>query len=159
MQIFLLIPCKSLWDFICQVSWVDKIFTLCWTRSLRSKPIGSTEIQGFLVYSWLSSRSHRRKRIGVTDFNSEKMFCHFLLPIFFSSTQWFFPSICILSYIMLACVSQGSYSLDSYPWKLPFLEIDVKGGERAHQSLFSQNSSKKGRDMHCHKRSEVTCLW
>ena len=80
---------------------------------------------------------------------------------FFSSTQWFFPCACILICIMLSCISQGPYSLDSYPWKLPFLEIDVKGGERAHQSLLTLLRKEKrctfirGENSHIFKRGKI----
>jgi hypothetical protein len=82
----------------------------------------------------LPTRCHRWKWISVTNFTTGKTFCHYKHHFLSSSTRWFLSSTRILNYMLLYNVTQGPILFDSCS-RRPFLEIDVKGGERAHQSL------------------------
>ena len=122
LQIFQSIPCKSLWDLICLSELRWQLFSLCVEFDLtglfpsaKPKHLGATEAQdSVLLISML--RRH---------------FAICILHICSSSTQWFLSSTSILYNMLLCTVTQGANLLDSCSWR-PFLEIDVKGGERAH---------------------------
>ena len=116
------IHCKSLWDLICPVSWGDKCFSLWWTRFHRFHVSGLAE----------DFRSNRSIQLGDTDFTIGKTFCHlFLLYSWSSSTQWILSSASITFTLMLCTVIQGPNPFTTNS-RRPFLEIDVKGGERDH---------------------------
>ena len=116
------IHCKSLWDLICLVSWGDKCFSLWWTRFHRFHVSGLAE----------DFRSNRSIQLGDTDFTTGKTFCHlFLLYSWSSSTQWILSSASITFTLMLCTVIQGPNPFTTNS-RRPFLEIDVKGGERDH---------------------------
>ena len=131
LQILHLIRCKYLWDLICLVSWGDKCFSLWWTRFHWFFVFGPTEF----------FRYNRSIKIGATDFTTGKTPCHLFLHSFWSSsTQWILSSTSITFLSLLYVVTQGSKPFTSnsrgrergYIFIKPFLEIDVKGGERDH---------------------------
>ena len=99
-----------------------QVFSLQWTRSHRSDAFGPTE----------SSWYNRTIQLGVTDFTTGKTSCHLFLHSFWSSsTQWILSSTSIPFNLLLCSVTQGP----NPSWqksRRPFLEIDVKGGERDH---------------------------
>ena len=99
-----------------------QVFSLWWTRSHRSLVFGLTE----------SFWCNRSKPLGATDFTTGKTFCHLFLHYFWSSsTQWILSSTSITFTLVLCAVTQGPNQFMTNS-RRPFLEIDVKGGERDH---------------------------
>lgn len=109
-----------MWDLTSLVSWGDKCF-LCGELgftdlliSAQPNPLGTTE-----AYHSVPPISQQEK--------------HFATYLYFwsSSTQWILSSTSITFLSMLCAVNRGSnpYTTNS---RRPFLEIDVKGGERDH---------------------------
>ena len=103
LQIFQLIPCKSLWDLICLVSWDDKIFSLLNSASP--------------IFSHRQDRNHSvapKQKTRCYRFHNWAKFCH-LHPPFLSST-------CITFYMLLCHVTQGpnlfTTNSRSPSWKL-----------------------------------------
>ena len=122
LQIFQLIPCKSLWDLTCLSELRWQVFSLWWTRSHRFLVLGPTEF----------FRCNRSIPLGATDFTTGKTFCHLFLHYFWSSsTQWILSSTSITFTLVLCAVTQGPNPFTTNS-RRPFLEIDVKGGERYH---------------------------
>ena len=97
-----------------------QVFSLWWTRSHRFVASGPTK----------SFRCNRSIPLGATDFTTGKPFCHlFLLYFWSSSTQWILSSTSITFLLVLCVVTQGPNPFTTNS-RRPFLEIDVKGGER-----------------------------
>ena len=121
-----LIPCKSLWDLTCLVSWGDKMFSLRWTRSHRFDALGPSKC------FWYNQSIQLR----AADFTTGKTLCHFFLLYFgSSSTQWILSSTSITFLSVLCTVTQGSNPFTTNS-RRPFLEIDDKEGERDHIKSF-----------------------
>ena len=122
LQIFQLIPCKSLWDLTCLVSWGDKCF-LCdeldhtgILSSVQPKPFGATEDKT------RCHRFHYRK-------DSLPLVSAFFLIQLHSMILVLFQHHIQLA--TLFCDSRTKPIRDKNPEE-PFLEIDVKGGEGDH---------------------------
>ena len=99
-----------------------QVFSLWWTQSHRSLVFGLTE------FFWCNLSIP----LGATDFTTGKTFCHLFLHYFWSSsTQWILSSTSITFTLVLCAVTQGPNSFMTNS-RRPFLEIDVKGGERDH---------------------------
>ena len=100
-----------------------QVFSLWWTRSHRSVAFGPTEF----------FRCNRSTQLGATDFTTGKRACHLFLHSFLIQLH----SMILVLYqhhIQLAalfCDSTTKPIRDTNPEE-PFLEIDVKGGERDH---------------------------
>ena len=100
-----------------------QVVLLWWTRSHRFVFFGPTKF----------FRCHRSTQLGATDFTAEKTACHLFLHSFWSSsTQWFLSSTSITFDLLLCSVTQGPNPFVTKNPEEPFLEIDVKGGERDH---------------------------
>ena len=124
LQIFQLIPCKSLWDLTCLVSWGDKCF-LC-------DELGPT---GLLLSVQPNAPKHTTQ-------------CHWfhyrknrlaLVPAFFLIQLHSMILVLYQHHIWLAALFCDSRTkpILTHTTEDPFLEIDVKGGERSHQSLIT----------------------
>ena len=122
LQIFQLIPCKSLWDLTCLVSWGDKCF-LCdeldltgQMLSVEPNPLGTTE-----PYNSVSPISLQERHLATC-------FCILFDPAPLNeSCPW--PASHSTCCFVLWLKDQSHH--DKNPEE-PFLEIDVKGGERDH---------------------------
>ena len=99
-----------------------QVFSLWWTRTNRFASFGQTK----------KIRCHRRNQLGQTDFNAEKSlyqlhFAHFVLAPLDDS----YPLPASYSMCCFALWLKDQTYFDSHS-RRPFLEIDVKGGERVH---------------------------
>ena len=97
------------------------MFSLWWTRSHRFVIFGPTE----------SFRSNRSNSLGATDFITGKTLCHIFCV---SSDPSPLNESCPLQashfyHCLVLWIKDQTHSTDS---RKPFLEIDVKGGERDH---------------------------
>ena len=114
------------------------MFSLRWTRFHRFVIFGPTE----------SFRSNRSIPLGATDFTTGKTVCHIF---YVSSDPAPLNESCPLQashfyHCFVLCLKDQTHSTDS---RRPFLEIDVKGGEREHQSLsFEERESIKAYHLH-----------
>ena len=121
LQILQVIHCKSLWDPTCLVSWGDKCFSLC--------KLGFTDLQFSVQPNFF----------GTTEI------CHSVPPTLQSEKQIATCSTSLLIQLhsmnlvlykhhifinALCCDSRIKPIHDKF--QKPFLEIDVKGGERDH---------------------------
>ena len=109
-------------------------------------------------------RCHRRKQLGVTDFNAEKTLCH-VHPAYLFQLHSMILVLYLhhILYAALLCDSRTKPILTHTP-EDPFLEIDLKGGAREITSKLNHFkggecliTSKSPRCL-VFKRREVTCL-
>ena len=120
LQIFQLIPCKSLWDLTCLVSWADKCF-LCdelshtgLLPSVEPKPFGATEAHNSVPL--ISLQERQLATCSYILFDPDPLNDSCPLPHHIRLVVWF-------------CDSRTKPICNKNPEE-PFLEIDVKGGER-----------------------------
>ena len=108
-----------------------QVFSLWWTRSHRFLVLGLT---GIIL-------CNRSIPLGATDFTTGKTFCHLFLHYFWSSsTLWILSSTSITFTLVLSAVTQGPNPFTTNS-RRPFLEIDVKGGERDHIKAYHLEKS------------------
>ena len=135
LHIIQLIPCKSLWDLTSLVSWGDKCF-LCdelgftdLLFSVQPNPFGTTE-----AYHSVPPISQQEKQFAT--------YSVFLLIQLHSMNLVLYKHHIFIN--ALCCDSRIKPIHDKF--QKPFLEIDVKGGERDHIKACRRERSHQGRE-------------
>ena len=130
LQIFQLIPCKSLWDFTCLVSWGDKCF-LCdelghteLFTSVQPNTFGAIEAPNSVLPISLQERHFATCSCIAFDPAPLNESC----PLQASHLPCCFV-LWLKDQTHSRQISEGERD---YIFIKPFLEIDVKGGERDH---------------------------
>ena len=124
------------------------MFSLRWTRSRRFVVFGPTE----------TFRCYRRIQLGATDLTTGKTTYHLLLwYLWSSSTQWILSSTSITFLSVLCVVTQGPNPFTTNS-RRPFLEIDVKGGERDHIKAYHFQRERKYHFHRGRENTQVECI-